>query len=182
MPAPFVAVAGAVCPDLLPVLRGDTRAGDAPADGFIDRFLLVYPDPPAAVGETWAEVPEPSGRAYRELVERLLAMDLVVDPDAPGGVRPGWVEFDAGGRTEWELFTGAVADRVNALDADDPFRATLGKLLEYGLRLAVLVWCLRHAAGEVGEDDPIDAETMRRAAVLVDYFEAHARRCHGRGG
>ena len=181
VPAPFLAVAGALCPDLLPVLRGDTRAGDAPADGFIDRFLTVYPDPLPATGETWAEVPEPVERAYRELVARLLQVDLIVDADAPGGRRPFWVDFDAGGKEEWERFTTALAGRMNALDADDPFRATLGKLREYGLRLAALLWCLRHAAGEFDRDAPIDADTMGRAAELVGYFEAHARRCHGRG-
>jgi hypothetical protein len=181
VPAPFLAVAGALCPDLLPVLRGDARGGEAPADGFIDRFLMLYPDPLPATGETWAEVPEPVERAYRDLVGRLLQVDLIVDADAPGGWRPFWVNFDAGGRQEWERFTTALAARLNALDADDPFRATLGKLREYGLRLAALVWCLRHAAGEFDRDAPIDAETMGRAAALVDYFEAHARRCHGRG-
>ena len=195
VPNPFAAVAGALCPEVLPTLRGDAAPGDAPADGFIDRFLMSYPDPLPAVGETWGEIPEAAELRYCDAVLNLLNMDLV--PPAEGFTlwQPLTVRFDDGARLAWEEFTEAIAIRLNAREVDDPFRATLGKLREYGLRLAGLLWCLDRAsvgpaaapidadAAPVFDARPpvIDARTMHSAAKLIDYFEAHARRCHGLG-
>ena len=68
VPHPFLAVTGMLCPDVLPALRGeDRRGGEPPADGFIDRFLLCYPDPRPAVGETWRTVPEAMTAGYCEV-------------------------------------------------------------------------------------------------------------------
>ena len=194
VPAPFAAVAGALCPEVLPTLRGDTAPGDAPADGFIDRFLMSYPDPLPAVGETWKEIPEAAELRYCDLVLNLLNMDLV--PPAEGCTlwQPLTVRFDDGAKLAWQDFTHAIAARLNARETDDPFRATLGKFREYGLRMAGLLWCLDRASegpavatpidavAHFGDRPPtIDARTMHAAAKLVDYFEAHARRCHGLG-
>ena len=133
----------------------------------------------------------------------LLNMDLVPPREGCTLWQPLTVRFDDGAKLAWEEFTGAIAIRLNARDTDDPFRATLGKLREYGLRLAGLLWCLGRAsegpavatptdadaAGPGAEEAPffearppvIGARTMHAAAKLVDYFEAHARRCHGLG-
>ena len=45
IPHPFVGIAGMMCPDALGELRGDNRNGDAQSDGFLDRFLLAFPEP-----------------------------------------------------------------------------------------------------------------------------------------
>jgi hypothetical protein len=188
--APFAAVAGALCPEVLPTLRGDAAPGDAPADGFVDRFLMSYPDPLPAVGETWVEIPEAVEEAYCQIGLQLLGFDLVPPDEGFTLLQPLAVRFDDGAKRVWEQFTAALAAKLNARELDDPFRATLGKLREYGLRLAGLLWCLHRAAelaagdgdeGGYGRPARIDAATMTAAAKLVDYFEAHARRCHGLG-
>jgi hypothetical protein len=54
---PFTAIVGGIQPDVLPRLRGEpTRGLPPPDDGFLDRFLFVYPKPLPAVGEEWREV------------------------------------------------------------------------------------------------------------------------------
>jgi len=153
------------------------------------------------VGETWKEIPEAAEVRYCDVVLNLLNMDLVPPREGHTLWQPLTVRFDDGAKLAWEEFTEAIAARLNAREADDPFRATLGKLREYGLRLAGLLWCLHRAAEApaaapppdaaepAGESAPppaarppaIDARTMHAAAKLVDYFEAHARRCHGLG-
>ncbi len=176
---PFVGVAGALCPALLPTLRGDAKGGDAPADGFIDRFLFAYPDPLPAAGESWASVPADLADWYAGRVAELLSWDFMAGKD--GERVPVPIPFDAGGRGVWQAFTEELAGHKNALDPSDGFRATLGKLEEYGLRLAGLLWCVRRACDELTVDAPIDADTMTRAAGLVEYFRTHAVRCHDGG-
>ncbi|MGL6074885.1 MAG: DUF3987 domain-containing protein [Fimbriiglobus sp.] len=181
VPQPFAAVAGALCPEVLPTLRGDVRPGDAPADGFIDRFLMSYPDPLEAVGETWEEIPEAVEQRYCEIVLRLLGLDLMPAHEGQTSRQSHHIAFDIEAKQVWQDFTDGIATRQNAREVDDPFRATLGKLREYGLRLAGLLWCVKQASGAGMVIGKIDAETMRDAWKLIDYFEAHARRCHGLG-
>ena len=180
---PFLAVTGMLCPDMLPALRGDDRrGGDPPANGFADRFLMCYPDPRPAVGETWRTVPEALTAAYRGVFQDLLGLDMVAEHKGGAATyRPLFVDLDGGARAAWELFTAGVARRINALDEADPFRGVLSKLRGYGLRLAGLLWCLRRACGVSAPASPIDANAVADAAELVDYFEAHARRCLGVG-
>jgi hypothetical protein len=183
VPHPFVAIAGMLCPESLPELRGESRHGDAPADGFFDRFLLSFPDPFDAAAETWRVVPEDVEQGYCETFLDLLGMEMVSDAGEPAATRdrPFSIEFTPDGRAAWEQFTGAVAGRMNALDTFDPFRGVLSKLRGYGLRFAALLGCLRRAAGQSGPADGIDAGVMAGAARLADYFERHAARCLGRG-
>jgi hypothetical protein len=180
---PFVGVAGMLCPDSLPELLGEGRAGTAPADGFLDRFLLSFPDPMHAVAETWRTIPEDVKQGYCDVFLDLLGLEMVTEQDGPTSTRqrPYFVRFSDSARTAWEEFTGTIADRMNALEMFDPFRGVLSKLRGYGARFACLLWCLRRACGELEENAPIDADIMIGASVLVDYFEAHATRCMGRG-
>ena len=180
---PFVAIAGMMTPSSLPELRGDNRKGEATEDGFVDRFLFSFPDPFEAVGETWHEVAEGLRLGYAEVFLDLLGFEMVTEIDGPNDERrrPYIVKLGGDARSEWELFTTNIASRINALEKFDPFRGVLNKLRGYGARLAILLWCLRRVCGELPTDSPIDGETMRQAAKLVDYFEAHGRRCLGVG-
>ena len=115
-------------------------------------------------------------RAHR--VEKMVAE--IEGPDAERS-RPFVVSMASDARREWEAFTKSIAHKINALDKFDPFRGVLNKLRGYGARLAILLWCLRRVCGELPPDSKIDAETMRMAAKLIDYFEGHGRRCLGSG-
>ncbi len=183
IPSPFVGIAGMMTPSSLPELRGDNRKGEATEDGFVDRFLFSFPDPVDAVGESWAEVSEELKRGYAEVFTDLLGFEMVNEAEGPEDERsrPYIVKLGSEARLEWEDFTKSIAKRMNALDKFDPFRGVLSKLKGYGARLAILLWCLRRVCGELQTDSPIDAETIRKAAKLIDYFEAHGRRCLGSG-
>lgn len=180
---PFVAVAGMLCPDSLPELRGEGRTGTAPADGFLDRFLLSFPDPMDATPELWRTIPEEVQQGYCDVFLDLLGLEMVTVEDSPTSVRqrPYFVRFSDSGRVAWEEFTGTLAERMNALEKFDPFRGVLSKLRGYGARFACLLWCLRRACNELEPNAMIDSDILYGASVLVDYFEAHAARCMGRG-
>ena len=183
IPDPFVGIAGMMTPSSLPELRGDNRKGEATEDGFVDRFLFSFPDPFEAVGESWAEVSDELKRGYAEVFLDLLGFEMVAEVEGPDDERsrPYIVKLGPEARLEWEHFTNSIAKRINALDKFDPFRGVLSKLKGFGARLAILLWCLRRVCGELQSDSPIDADTVRKAAKLIDYFEAHGRRCLGAG-
>ena len=70
--------------------------------------------------------------------------NLGVDPpvtDDDGNTiahRPYYVSFDKRAESVWEEFTGAVADRMNALDPFDSYRGVLSKSRHHTLRLTAL--------------------------------------------
>lgn len=180
---PFVGIAGMMTPSSLPELRGDNRHGEGADDGFVDRFLFSFPDPIDASGETWDEVSDVLKEGYCEVVLDLLRLEMVAESDGPDRetLRPYIVPLSPEARKVWEQFTQAIAKAMNSLERFDPFRGVLAKLRGYGARLAILLWCLRRICGELEPGDPIDGETLHKAARLIDYFEAHGRRCLGVG-
>ena len=183
VPHTFVGVAGMIQPDMLALLRGDFGRTEFVNDGWADRFLLAYPDPPAMVGETWATVSEELEQSYAAVFEYLLGMEMKAEIDASSAVhhRPFFLTFAPDAEAQWQLFTDRIAAQANALDRTDPYAGVLSKLKHYGLRLTALVYCLRAACGEIVDGAPVDGESVRRAAGVVDYFEAHGRRCLGVG-
>lgn len=180
---PFCGVAGMIQPDVLPLLRGDYARSEFVNDGWADRFLLSYPDPPPLTGETWVTVPEDLEKGYAGVFDRLFAMEMVAEigPDMVSHPRPYYLPFDNGAMFAWQEFTDGIARKANELDRTDNYIGVLSKLKHYGLRLTTLVHCLRAACGEVGDEAAVDEEAVRRAAALVDYFEAHGKRCLGVG-
>lgn len=182
VPHTFAGFAGMMCPDALPELRGDSR-GVAPADGFIDRYLVSFPDPIDAEPETWKVVPEHLEQGYCEVFTDLLGVEMIPVADGPEvtSYRPYFIPLSPDGRAAWGEFTGKIAAKMNALDKLDPFRGVLSKLKGYCARIAALLWAVRRACNELEPNAPIGADIIAGASKLVDYFEAHAIRCHGRG-
>jgi hypothetical protein len=168
---PFVSVFGGIQPDLLANLRGEHRA----ADGFLDRLLFAYPEPPQAVGETWACVSDAAARAWDETLRLLYYLEP--ETEADGGTRPHFVKLTSDGRTAWKQFTERLAAEMNANNFPDVLRGPWSKMRAYGARLALVVHYLRMAADEVTGED-VDGDSLDRAARLVSYFQSHSRKVY----
>jgi hypothetical protein len=171
VPHPFLGVVGGLPPDLLTRLRGEEKL----CDGFLDRILFAFPAPRPAVKEDWRCVSEEAAEAWRATLAALWALDG--EPDEDGGKRPHYVHLTADGRRGWERFTGDLADAMNADTFPDFLRGPWSKFKGYGARLALILHCLRRAAGEVKRED-VDGESMGRAAALVRYFQSQARKVY----
>jgi DNA polymerase-1 len=177
---PFTAIIGSIQPDVLGRLRGEPIRGILPPnDGFLDRWLFDYPGGVKAVGEQWREVSEDALNAWQKVVEKLLELKMIDKPaDKPGErQRPFYVHLTPCGRQAWERFTHAHAEEINADDFPPHLAGPWAKLKGYGGRLALIVHFLRWACGEVAGED-VDGESMDRAAKLVTYFKAHARKVY----
>ncbi|MBP3954841.1 DUF3987 domain-containing protein [Gemmata sp. G18] len=179
---PFTAVGGMLCPDSIGELREELRRGGAANDGWADRFLLSFPAPHAAAEESWATVPEPLARGYAEVLEALLALELVPVEGAPAGTwRPYYARFDGAARSAWQAFTRDVAARANALAPGDAYRGVLSKLKHYAVRFAALFHCLDAVCAGRPTEAPVGEPSVARAVRIVWYFEAQGRRCLGVG-
>jgi hypothetical protein len=184
LPHTFLAVGGMIQPDLLSAFRGDAGRDGGGNDGWADRFLLSFPDPPDARGENWKTVSEELEAGYAEVFQALLDLEMVPVTGEEGEVvahQPYYVPFDAAAEGVWEEFTWSVAGRMNRLGKFDSERGVLSKSKHHMLRLTALLHALRRACGEVAPDAPVTGETASRAVELVGYFEAHGRRCLGVG-
>jgi hypothetical protein len=171
VPHPFLGVVGGLPPDLLSRLRGERSV----SDGFLDRILFAYPEPPPAVGETWAAVCDESRATWEETLTRLWALEP--EDDGEGAKRPRFLRLDSSGRQAWVRFTRDLADEINRPDLSDCLRGPWSKLRSYGARLALVVHLLRLATGEAPAED-VDGESMGRAAALVRYFQGQARKVY----
>jgi hypothetical protein len=119
---PFIAVGGGIQPDLLANFRGEHHA----ADGFLDRLLFAYPEPPRAVGETWACVPDAAIRAWSETLRLLYALEPETEVD--GGKRPHFVRLTSDGRAAWKRFTEHLAAEMNADSFPEALRGPWSKM------------------------------------------------------
>src|SRR5262249_3460472 len=93
----FLAIFGTLQPDVLGRLRGETvRGAPPPDDGFVDRFLISFPRPLPAQGETWREVSGPALEAWAGVVEYLLGLRMGEQPGEPPP--PFYVHLTGGGK------------------------------------------------------------------------------------
>jgi hypothetical protein len=158
VPAVHLSIVGGIQPDLLGRLRHQN-------DGFMDRFLLGFPDPWPAPGYIDYEAPAEHLSGWHDMVRQLLALE------------PKKVGLTEDGRGAWAGFLNAHAAEMNGLTFPEHLSGPWSKLKGYGARLALVLHTLRLVTKEV-EGEEVDAESVRRAVALVDYFKSHARKAH----
>jgi hypothetical protein len=171
VPHPFVSVTGGMPPGLLNRLRGEK----AIIDGFVDRILFCYPEPPHAIGETWAAMADGAAECWHKVLECLWALEQ--DQDGGTTSKPRLVRMNSDGRQVWKGFTDRLAAEVNADGFPECLVGPWAKFKGYCARLALIVHFLRLATGET-EAEEIDGQSLERAALLVRYFQSHARKIY----
>jgi hypothetical protein len=171
---PFVAIVGGIQPAVVDRLRGESHRGvPPPDDGFLDRFLVSYPDELPAVKESWRRVSEQAAADWSNTVEGLLGIKMEPGKDGP---RPWILKLDAGGRRAWECFTEAHAAELNAEDFPAHLRGAWSKLRGYCGRLALVLSELHRVCDGRPGDFPVGDAAVRRAVELVNYFKSHRRK------
>ena len=172
---------GGLTPDTLPDLA-DPRGR---ADGFMDRFLFVYPEPRPVPPWTEQGVPRETADEWAALVARLWCRPMARTED--GRDCPHVARFTSDGRACWQALYNAHAAEMNAADFPPELRGAWGKLREYAGRLVLILACMDHAADPTADPQAVPnvgPEIVENAWRLVGYFGSHARRVHaaiGRG-
>jgi DNA polymerase-1 len=181
---PFLAIIGTIQPSVLHILRGEGPRGQRPPDdGFLDRWLVIYPKEIEARGEEWRDVSDESLEAWSRAIKWLLALPMVAEKD--GCYRPFFVPLNGAGRKAWEVFTYAHAAEINSGEVPSHLLGPWSKLKGYCGRLALILSYLGRACRaslqettrDIGEE--VDETDVRKAARLIDYFKAHIRKVHG---
>ncbi len=173
-PHPMLSIVGGVVPDMLRELC-DPKGR---VDGFLDRFLVVYPE--ALPVADWSDtgIDDAVVRDWSEVVARLWMRQLALKD---GRSVPHVAYFTPEGKALWEARYDAHIDAMNASDFDQSMRGTYGKFREYAGRLALILTCLRHAADPLADPlavPDVGPRPVEDAWRLIRYFESHAKRVH----
>jgi hypothetical protein len=166
---PFLSIVGGIQPALLVKVFG----GDRLYDGFTPRFFFSDPELMTHRSSD-ATISEESLQRVQACFEALYKI-CPVDPYAIIPV-PQLVRLAPDARAlfvEWENRLGSEIDRLNA---DDPFRATLSKLIAYLARIALIMHVSEYVSGEHDHFEEMTEGTMTAAVRIAEYFLAHARR------
>jgi hypothetical protein len=164
-----LSIVGGVQPGVLSKALGQTDF----ESGLVARLCLSLPAVRTRVWDRKLELPAGLEDAYAAQVNDLLSLQAV---PRNGRLEPVALVWDAQAEREW----AAHHRWVNELAArsDDRERAALSKLEGMAARFALVLHLARRAAGEGIDPGTIDAESMRRGAVLVKWFWTEAQRVY----
>ena len=171
-PFPTLTIVGGLTPDML----GELADPRGRADGFLERFIMAYPDP-RPVPE-WSEAGLPPGTAedWAGIVARLWGRRLTLSEGRPC---PHVVRLTPAGRAAWVSLYNAHAREMNADDFPPSLRGAWGKFREYAGRLILILALLLYAADPTQDSEPIPEIGPRHVADawrLVAYFKSHVLR------
>ncbi|KUO95206.1 YfjI family protein [Ferroacidibacillus organovorans] len=167
IPKPFVCFLGGMQPAVLTDLRGEMSE----RDGFIHRFLFVYPDP-LPLRRTSEELSNESRTAWDTTCQALMEYTSCEDGS------PRIVNFTTDGLASWHDWLDAHYAEQNADDFLYHLRGPWAKLQSYTLRLALILHMLRVVCNDIEDMIDVDAETMARTGALMKYLKSHARRIY----
>jgi hypothetical protein len=172
---PLVSVTGTIQPGILPELnRRHSSIARTPNadDGMAHRFLFSYPKRPVILRDlTDYDVSPVTDTWYGFLYQELRNLE----PDEDGD--PVEVRFSEDGEKAFDRRNEEFNKLRYRPGVTEAFASTIAKISSSQLARVSLLFCLiRSAMGggpeEVGEED------VERAARVIEYFLAHARRVH----
>lgn len=170
---PFVWVTGCLPPDVLQELS-DERGRE---DGFLHRVLFSFPDP---MPLRWTEEEQDQAvlDAYCAVFEELWKLKPVAAADGTATARV--LPLSSAAKQEWREWITRHYEEQKAEDFSEQLCGPWSKLEGYAARFALIVHCLRHAAGEIIEFDTVMEDSVASAWSLAHYFKSHARRVYAR--
>jgi Protein of unknown function (DUF3987) len=169
---PSMSIVGGLTPDML----GELTDPRGRADGFIDRFLVSYPDSLPVADWSTSGIPDDVANGWHALIARLWLRSLDFKD---GRTVPHVAYFTPEGKTRWEELYNAHSAEMNAGDFPPFLRGPWGKLREYAGRLTLILTLMHHAADSLADAlavPKVDARRVDDAWKLIAYFKSHARR------
>jgi hypothetical protein len=171
VPRPFLSVIGCLVPDML-VEFEDEQGRE---DGFLDRFVWVYPDLVKFVPWSEDSVSREAQQAWEACLRRLWALQ---GDEGRGQYMPKAVGLLPSAKRAWVAFFNAITAEAAADDFPPRLVGPWRKLRDYGARLALVIHELRVACEECRNEEMVEEASVLAAVQLVDYFKSHAIRVH----
>ncbi|NLF73305.1 MAG: DUF3987 domain-containing protein [Candidatus Anammoximicrobium sp.] len=172
VPHAYVSICGGIQPAILHRALGVEHR----ESGLAARLLLTCP-PRRPKHWTDADIDPAAEAELGQLLARLY--DLEPDTDDGGQPCPVCIGLAADAKRLWVEFYNAHGQEQ--VDLTGELAAAWSKLEGCAARLALIVHYARWAAGDTSlqHPDKIDADSMRRAVTLAEWFKAQARRVYG---
>lgn len=165
----LVSLTGGIQPGILRRLMGRSHRDS----GFAARILMAMPPQSPRV---WTDesVSQGAWSAMMRAYSRLRSLDFEANSPEP---QYRALDFGKGAFEEWRDFYNRNGAAIDASEGDR--RAAFSKIEAAAARLALLFALLRWAGGSDPRDpDSVDAESMRDACALADWFRAEADRVY----
>jgi hypothetical protein len=147
---------------------------DRPASCLAACFLLAMP-PRLPLVWSPAGMDEAAERAFNELMDRLLALEL----DERDGERvPHVVALSADAAAAWAAFYNAR--ETEQADAEGVLAAALGRMEAYAARFALIDHVVRCVQGEQGGPGVASLQSLEAGITLCRWFTAETRRVYAK--
>lgn len=166
-----VSIMGGIQPGILRIaLSKENRAA-----GLAARLLVVHP-PRKSKRWTEAVIDGAVETSMTAVVDRLYELSMIEDEE--GELLPLVINPTDEAKQQFIAYYNAHNEEQSELDGD--LAAAWSKLEEVAARLALIIHYCREVSDEPGLPRPVavDAESMRRAIALTEWFKREARRVY----
>lgn len=172
VPQAYVSVCGGIQPGILNRALGVEHR----ESGLAARLLLTCP-PRRPKRWTDADIDPAAEAELAGILARLYELEPTTGDD--GQPCPVFIGMTADAKRLWVDFYNAHG--LEQVDLSNELSAAWSKLEGYAARLALIIHFARWAAGDatLEHSDQIDADSMRRAVTLAEWFKQEARRVYG---
>jgi hypothetical protein len=154
-------------------------------DGFLDRFLVSYPEQIPKPNWSWGGLPDDQCEHWRRLIQRLL--DRPMAQNEHGEVYPHLYELDGRGENAWESFYNDHVAETRTRDFPPELRGPWGKFEEYAGRVTQILALVEYAATTPKERYESESTNNEKCgfnwegAVInawnfIDYFKVGTQR------
>ena len=167
---PSISMAGGIKPETF----RRTLAREDCEDGLIARLLVSMPSSPRTVQCSDATVSPATETQMAEMFD--LLWTLPFHSDANGQPIPSEVELSQEAHEEWIHFSNR--HRAEQVELSGYLAGVSSSLESYAARFALVFHICRRAEGQSVDPLLIDAESLRAAIRLVDWFRGEARRVY----
>ena len=163
---PFVSIIGSIQPQVLINLLGNNKIDN----GLTHRFLFAFPDSVIREDLSDDDVPEYIEELYQTFINRILISDFFHADGYPAHK----ITLSKDGYEAYKIFRRRINETINN-EKSDAISGIYAKLDTYSLRIALILHVIRTGCKEP-EINPyqVSAETFRKAAELIEYFEHNA--------
>ena len=168
-----VGICGGIQPGILQRVLGTENF----ENGLAARLLLAMP-PRKAKRWTDADVDEGLRYQIQAVFDGLLSMEM--ENDGFGSLEPVDIELTDEGRQLWVEFYNFHAAQQAEIN-DPKLAAVWSKLEGYTARIALVIHCVRVAAGDesLKSDSHVDEASIEAAATISQWFGHEIRRIYG---
>jgi hypothetical protein len=168
---PALSITGNLPPQVLATLEGVREE----ADGFLDRFLIVYPDNQEIPEWNWNDISDEVTREYKEIITRLF--DLPLTESLAGNAMPHTLPLSDLAKFEWEEWhIKHTQERRNA-EFNGRLHGVFSKMTNQLGRISLILHMLRVVCGEASKDE-VDERSVKDSTIIVDHFKTQARKVY----